>query len=175
MPRIPYAHEGTEAAGATPYYQAIKAKFGVVPNLVKLVGHSGPATEALVGQLDVYFSRLTLPVRVREIAYLAAAKTNGCAYCQGHHTPLAQKAGLSAAQIDALSDADRAATVLSPEEAAVVRFSIETTRNVAASDAAHAALAEHFRPELIAEIAVVVASANFIQRIGRNFGVELEG
>ena len=37
MPRIPYANEGQEAAGATPFYQELKTSFGMVPNLVKLV------------------------------------------------------------------------------------------------------------------------------------------
>lgn len=175
MPKIAYAHEGQEVPGASPFYAAIKQQFGMVPNVVKLLGHSGPATGALVGLLDVDFARLTLPVRLREIAYLAAAKTNGCAYCQGHHTPLAKKAGLTDVQIASLGDADEAAKVLERAEAAAVRFSIETTRHVVASDAAHSGLREHFAPALIAELAVVVAGANFIQRIGRNFGVELEG
>ncbi|MBK7399593.1 MAG: carboxymuconolactone decarboxylase family protein [Myxococcales bacterium] len=174
MPRIPYAQEGQEAEGARPFYAAIRQKFGVVPNVVKLVGHSGPATEGLVGLLDIYFAKLALPARIREIAYLTAAIANGCAYCQAHHGPLAKKAGLSDAQIAGLA-APGTVDGLSPAERAVARFSHETTRNVAASDEAHAALREHFAAPLIAEIAFVVASANFIQRIGRNFGVELEG
>ncbi len=175
MPRIPYAEEGHEAEGARPFYAAIKEKFGMVPNLVKLVGHSGPATEGLVGLLDVYFSKLTLPVRIREIAYLTAAKANGCAYCTAHHTGIAKKADLTDDQIASLSDVTSARANLTASEAAVVQFAVETTRLVVASEAAHAALREHFSVPMITEIAFVVASANMIQRIGRNFGVTLEG
>lgn len=174
MPHIAYAQEGHEAQGARPYYAAIKEKFGMVPNLVKLVGHSGPVTEGLVTLLDVYFAKLSLPPRIREIAYLTASKANRCGYCTGHHTPIAKQAGLTDEQIASLSDPATARSKLSAAEAAVVAFAFETTRDVAASDKAHAALREHFAPAAIVEIAFVVASANFIQRIGRNFGVELE-
>ncbi|MBI2391210.1 MAG: carboxymuconolactone decarboxylase family protein [Deltaproteobacteria bacterium] len=172
MPRFPYAHEGEEAEAARPFYAAIKEKFGMVPNLVKLVGHSGPATEALVQLLDIYTTKLALPARIREIAYLTAAKANGCGYCTAHHTRLALGAGLTEAQIAALPSTDG---LFTHAEEAVALFALETTRAVAASDEAVAHLREHFAPKLVAEIAFVVAAANFIQRIGRNFGVELEG
>jgi hypothetical protein len=45
---------------------------------------------------------------------------------------------------------------------------------VAASDEALAVLQKAFPLSQVVEIAFVVATANFIQRIGKNFGVELE-
>ena len=60
MPRTTYAHEGQEAPEATPVYQNLKKGFGMVPNVVKLLGHSGPATQALCALLDVYFNKLSL-------------------------------------------------------------------------------------------------------------------
>ncbi len=173
MPRIPYAQEGQEAAGAKPVYAALKQSFGMVPNLVKVVGHSGPATQGLGALLDAYF-KLSLAPRVREIAYLTVARHNGCAYCQGHHVPLAKKAGLSQEQIDLLGEAGFASDKLTEAERAVVRFAFETSRSVAASDAAIEALKSHFSVVEVAEIAFVVAAANFNQRIGRNLGAELE-
>jgi len=46
---------------------------------------------------------------------------------------------------------------------------------VKASDEAMADLKTHFSNQAIAEITFVVASGNFIQRVGKNLGVELEG
>jgi alkylhydroperoxidase family enzyme len=63
---------------------------------------------------------------------------------------------------------------LAEAERAVVRFAYETSHSVAASDEALEQLKGHFAVPEIVEIAFVVAAANFIQRIGRNFGVELE-
>lgn len=174
MPRIPYAQEGREAAGAKPVYEGLKKSFGMVPNLVKLVGHSGPATQGLGALLDVYFTKLSLPARVREIAYLTVARHNGCAYCQGHHVPLAKQAGLSQDQIDLLGEAGFGSEKLTEAERAVVRFAYETSHNVVASDEAIEALKRHFNVPEVVEIAFVVAAGNFIQRIGRNFGAELE-
>lgn len=175
MPKIPYAHEGQEAPEATPVYQALKKRLGLVPNVVKLVGHSGPATQALGAILDAYFNRLSLSPRVREIAYLTVARTNGCAYCLGHHVPMAKKAGLNDEEIKLLLGPEGAGSPqLSEAERAVVWFAYETTRQVAASGPAVETLKLNFTPSEIAEIAFVVAAGNFIQRIGKNFGAELE-
>jgi len=177
MPRIPYAQPGEENEEATPVYQEIGKSLDGVPNLLKLVGHSGAATRGLGTLLRIYFGELSIPTRLREIAYLTAARHNGCDYCQGHHVPLARQAGLDDAQIERLGPKgfEGQSEGLTDEERAVARFSWETSRDVRASDEAFQALESHYSPLEIAEIAFVVASANFIQRIGRNLDVELEG
>jgi len=175
MPRIPYAEEGSEADGASPVYKELSASFGMVPNLVKLVGHSGPATQGLGALLRTHFQGLSLPADVREIAYLTASRFNGCSYCQAHHEPLARQAGVTDAEIQALDPARLESGELDDVKRAVARFALETTRDVVASDEAVEELKKHFRPAAIAEIAFVVGAANMIQRIGRNLGVELEG
>jgi uncharacterized peroxidase-related enzyme len=175
MPRIPYAEPGQEAEGARPVYEQIKQGMGLVPNVVKLLGHSGPATQAMGANLDVYFNQLSLSPKVREIAYLTVARFNGCAYCQGHHVPAGKQAGLSDAQIEQLDEKGFSSGDFSPAEQVVIRFAYETTRDVKCSDEAMNALKEHYDNKAIAEIAFVVATGNFIQRIGKNLGVELEG
>jgi len=174
MPRIPYAHEGHEADGARSVYEDMAKSFGQVPNLVKLVGHSGAATQGLGDVLRTYFEDLAIPSDVREIAYLTAARHNGCSYCQGHHVPLARKAGVTEAEIEALDAEGLDSGALDETRKAVARFALETTRDVVASDAALEELKKHFESSQIAEIAFVVGAANMIQRIGRNLGVELE-
>ena len=175
MARIPYAEKGQEAEGATPVYQQMEQGLGLVPNVVKLLGHSGPATQAMGTLLDVYFNQLAISAKLREIAYLTVARYNGCAYCQGHHVPAAKQAGLNDSQIDQLDESGFDSGDFSEPERAVIRFAYETTRDVKCSDEAMAALASHFNNQEIAEIAYVVSCANFIQRIGKNLNVELEG
>ena len=75
MPRIPYAETGTEAEGATAVYAQLEAEFGFVPNLLKVLGHSGPATQAMGAVLDNLFHHLSLTPRIREMAYLTVANT----------------------------------------------------------------------------------------------------
>lgn len=175
MARIPYAEKGQEAEGATAVYQQMEQGMGVVPNVVKLLGHSGPATQGIGTLLDIYFGQLSISNRLREIAYLTVARLNGCEYCQGHHVPAAQQAGLLEAQIEDLNEDGFDSGLFSEPERAVIRFAYETTRDVKASDEAMEDMKTHFSHQAIAEITFVVASGNFIQRVGKNLEVELEG
>ena len=59
-------------------------------------------------------------------------------------------------------------------ERAVIRFAYQTTQVVKADDKTVEALKLSFSPKEIAELAFVVAAGNFIQRIGKNLGAELE-
>ncbi|GBG35866.1 carboxymuconolactone decarboxylase family protein [Mycobacterium montefiorense] len=46
----------------------------------------------------------TLSARVREVALLRVVHRRGCDYLWSHHLPIAQRAGLSAEEIDAIRD-----------------------------------------------------------------------
>lgn len=174
MPRIPYAEKGTEAEGATVVYAQLETEFGFVPNLLKVLGHSGPATQAMGAVLDNLFHHLSLTPRIREMAYLTVAKYNQCTYCVGHHSFFAKQAGMTDEEIALLGESGLSSAGFSEGEKAVIHFALETTKNVAASDVAHAELQKAFPLSQVVEIAFVVATANFIQRIGKNFGIELE-
>lgn len=174
MPRIPYAEKGTEAQGATAVYAKLETEFGFVPNLLKVLGHSGPATQATGAVLDTLFHHLSIAPRIREMAYLTVARHNQCAYCVGHHTFFAKQVGMTDEEIALLGESGITNTNFSEGEQEVIRFALETTKNVAASDEALAGLRKAFPLSQVVEIAFVVATANFIQRIGKNFGVELE-
>lgn len=174
MPRIPYAEDGQQAEAAKPVYEQLEKSMGLVPNVVKIIGHSGAATQAMGAVLDNYFNHLKIDTRTREIAYVTVARFNGCEYCQGHHVPLLKQEGLSESQIEQLGEKGFSSNDFSKAEQAIIRFAYETSRDVKASDEAMEALKSHFDNETLSEIAYVVAAANFIQRIGKNFGVELE-
>ncbi|MCA1778906.1 MAG: carboxymuconolactone decarboxylase family protein [Xanthomonadaceae bacterium] len=175
MPRIQYAQEGQEAAGATEVYKQFKEGLGMVPNVVKLLGHSGAATQALGTILNIYYQQLGIDAKTREIAYLTVARFNDCDYCQGHHVPAGKQAGLTDDQIDQLGENGFDSSDFSAGERAIIRFAFETSRDVEASDEALEALKANYSLEQIAEIVFVVAAANFIQRVGKNLGAELEG
>ena len=77
-------------------------------------------------------------------------------------------------EITLLGESGVTSSHFSEGEQAVIRFALETTKNVSASDEALAGLRKNFPLNQVVEIAFVVATGNFIQRIGKNFGVELE-
>lgn len=174
MPRIAYVEPEEAAKSARLVYEQLEKQMGMVPNVVKILGRSGSVTQAMGTMLDVYFNQLAIPPKLREMAYLTVARHNGCSYCQGHHVPMGRKAGLSDAQIEELDPSGFESEAFNAGERAVIRFAYETSRDVEASDEAFEALKQHYSADEITEIAFVVAAANFIQRIGKNLGVELE-
>lgn len=72
-------------AASQPLLAAVQSKLGVVPNLMKLLGHSPAALEgylSLSGALD----KGVLNAKLRESLALAVAESNGCDYCLAAHS-----------------------------------------------------------------------------------------
>ncbi len=86
----------------------------------------------------------------------------------------AKQTGMTDEEIALLGESGLTSAGFSEGEKAVIRFALETTKNVAASDNAHSELQKAVPLNQVVEIAFVVATANFIQRIGKNFSIELE-
>ena len=77
---------------------------GVVPNLMKLVGHSPAALEGYLS-LNGALAKGKLDVQMRERIALAVAEYNGCDYCLAAHDYLGRNvARLSGSEIDAARD-----------------------------------------------------------------------
>ena len=115
--RIP-ALDPLHATGQTAeLFTAVKAKLGVVPNLMRTFGQS-PAT------LDAYLSfsgKLAagvLPAKVREQIALTVAEANACDYCLAAHSLIGKGAGLSP---DAITAARRVAAT-EPKADALLKF-----------------------------------------------------
>ena len=104
MSRLSIPTVDQSLAASKPLLAAVEKQLGVVPNLMKLVGHSPAALEgylALNGALNK--GHLSHPLRER-IA-LAIAEFNGCDYCMSVHSYLSTNvAKLSAGEIDAARD-----------------------------------------------------------------------
>lgn len=94
MSRIP-AIDPTTATGPTaPLFTAVKAKLGVVPNLVRTFAQSPSVLEAYLG-FSGALAKGVLPAPVREQLALAIAESNACEYCLSAHTLMGKGAGLS--------------------------------------------------------------------------------
>jgi uncharacterized peroxidase-related enzyme len=96
---IPTVEASLEAS--KPLLAAVKQSLGVVPNLMKVVGHS-PA--ALEGYLSLHgaLAKGKLDAKLRERIALAVAEYNGCDYCLSVHDYLGRNlVKLSGGEIDA--------------------------------------------------------------------------
>ena len=83
-----------------PLFAAVKKQLGVVPNLMKMVGHSPAALEGYLS-LNGALAKGKLDVKLRESIALAVAEYNGCDYCLSAHDYLGRNvAKLNDAEID---------------------------------------------------------------------------
>ncbi len=142
-------------AKSKPLLDAVHKQLGVVPNLMKLVGHSPAALEGYLS-LNGALAKGTLDARLRERIALAVAQFNGCEYCLSAHTYLAgHLAGLDALEIDAARNGRSS----EPAADAAVRFACRVAAaHGHVSDADLAALrAAGFADAAVVEIVLNVA------------------
>jgi uncharacterized peroxidase-related enzyme len=101
MSRISIPTVENSAAASKPLLAAVHKQLGVVPNLMKLVGHSPAALEGYLS-LNGALAKGKLSVQLRERIALTIAEYNGCDYCLSAHDYLGQNvAKLSRSELDA--------------------------------------------------------------------------
>lgn len=98
MQRIPALEPTRANADVRTTLDAVKAKLGMVPNIVRTMAR---APSVLNGYLAFSGAVGTgeLPAKLREQIALLTAQTNGCDYCASAHQALGKMAGLSAEEI----------------------------------------------------------------------------
>ncbi len=159
-------------------YNEMIAVRGTVPNLFQLLGYSPEilapaiALATFAGSAD---SRV--PARLKQLAYLAASRVNGCHYCLERHAVAGAKAGLTPPQVESIL-AETGELAASPafnqREKRLIRYSEELTRGISASAGTIEAMKEIFDDAEFLEITFVVASANLFNRLADGLAVELE-
>jgi uncharacterized peroxidase-related enzyme len=96
---IPTVEQSAEAS--KPLLAAVNKQLGVVPNLMKLVGHSPAALEGYLS-LNGALAKGKLPIQLRERIALTIAEYNGCDYClPAHHYLGHNVAKISPAELEA--------------------------------------------------------------------------
>ncbi|HET6880095.1 MAG TPA: carboxymuconolactone decarboxylase family protein [Pirellulales bacterium] len=78
--------------------RSVKAKMGVVPNMMKTMAHSPALLEGYLA-FSGALSKGVLPAVVREQLALLVSQYNGCEYCLSAHTLFAGRAGLKPEQV----------------------------------------------------------------------------
>ena len=79
MSRISIPTVDNSVEGSKPLLAAVQKQMGVVPNLMKLVGHSPAALEGYLS-LNGALGKGKLSVQLRERIALTVAEYNGCDY-----------------------------------------------------------------------------------------------
>ena len=104
MSRLSIPTVDTSPEASKPLLAAVKQSLGVVPNLMKLVGHSPAALEGYLS-LNSALAKGKLDAKLRERIALAVAEYNGCDYCLSAHDYLGRNiAKLGQDELDAARD-----------------------------------------------------------------------
>jgi uncharacterized peroxidase-related enzyme len=106
--------------------------------------------------------------RTKELVYLAVALSNECPYCTAAHKAGAKKAGISEEEIRAL-ETEQYQDFSVPERAAI-EYARELTQEASAFETGRI-LFGHFNDEQIVEITLIVAMANFTNRLNNGLGL----
>jgi len=165
--RIP-ALDPVNATGQTAeLFTAVKGKIGMVPNLMRTLGHSPAALGAYLG-FSAALDHGVLAGQVREQIALAVAETNACDYCLAAHSLIGKGAGLSADAILAarrVEAADAKTDALLKFAAAVVEArGLVSDEAIAAVRAAGASDAEII--ETVAHVALNILT-NYTNHVAR--------
>lgn len=115
----------TATGQAAELLTQVRASFGLVPNMTKVMANS-PALLTAYLALAGAVSDGVLPAGVRERLAISTAQLNGCEYCLSAHTYI----GANIAKVDAAElDAARTAHSGDPHVAALLRLSNEIAEN----------------------------------------------
>ena len=161
MSRI-IALDPTNTAGrAGELFAAVKAKLGVVPNLMRTLGHSPAALEAYL-DFKATLGTGVLSAKIREQIALTVAEINSCDYCLAAHSLVGKGTGLNN---DAIIAARRAEAD-DPKTDALLKFAAAVVewRGLVSDDAIAAA-----RAAGISDAEIIEAVANVALNILTNY------
>jgi alkylhydroperoxidase family enzyme len=135
MPRIPYVEKETATGEIKKLYDTFEEQFRVngVPNVVKALANS-PGLASRVFPLANYFlTKSALDPRLRELAVLILMKRLDCEYGFVRHIEIAEKSGLSRAQIDAIGSY-ASSSLFTDNDKLVLRYADELTMKARVDD-----------------------------------------
>ena len=170
MARLPYV----DPASAPEHVHEVLDRLPVNLNVFRMMAHAENDFRPLVGLGTAILGRQKLSAKLRELAILRVAALSPARYEWVQHVPIAQATGAADAQIAALERGDIAADAFDPLERAVLRFTTEVVRDVRASEATFAALAQHLSAQEIVELIVTVGYYMMIARLLETTAVDLD-
>ncbi|MDA2893713.1 carboxymuconolactone decarboxylase family protein [Mycolicibacterium sp. BiH015] len=112
----------------------------------------------------------TLSARVREVALLRAVQVRPCGYLWDHHIPIARRAGLTAAEIDAI----RAGDPPDGLDALVVRAVDELNESNTLGERTWSALRDHFDERQLMDLIFTIGCYQLLGAAVNVLGIQPE-
>jgi alkylhydroperoxidase family enzyme len=170
MARLPYV----DPAAAPEKVREILERLPVKLNVFRMMAHAETNFRPLVLLGTSILSQQKLSPKLRELAILRVANLSPARYEWVQHVPIAEIAGATRAQIEALERGDVEAAAFDNLERLVLRFTTEVVREVRASQATFEALAAHLSPQEVVELVLAIGYYMLIARLLETTAVDLE-
>jgi len=155
------------APGTRPELAAVErdiaAERGEILLLYRVLLNSAPLAAGWEKLLTAIRNRSSLPPALRELVILRVAVLNRAPYEFAQHEPVARRAGLSQAKIDALRDATPGES-FDDTERAVLALADAMTRDVQVGDALMAPVLARFDAKATVELVATIAAYNMVSR-----------
>jgi uncharacterized peroxidase-related enzyme len=149
----------------------MERKTGGENRFFRVLGHSTGALETFVPLYANIMGPGALDLRIKELAYLAVSYVNECRYCITAHEKSAAKAGLTHDELRALHMEQDGG--LTDKERAAMVYARELTRTCSVDEERDKLTKLFSNPELV-ELTLVIAMANFTNRVNNGLGVDPE-
>ena len=170
MARIPPLDPAGEPAELKPVFDQLRATRGSVPGMYRTLAHQPAILAAHRAYFHAALDAGVLPRPFKEKIAWRTARLRGSEYSSASHRRYALKHGVAEAELAAIDRGDY--TVLAPREAAALQFAEAMVRGQGrVDDAVYAALAAHFSPAEIVEIAALVGIMELASTLGAVFGL----
>jgi alkylhydroperoxidase family enzyme len=144
--------------------EQIRRERGGLGELYRTLLNSPPVARGWLNLLTAIRQQCELPDRYREIVIIRIAVLNGADYEKQSHIPHARKAGMSDAQIEALSDWRNAQAQFDEGDRAVLAYTDAMTKDVQVSDAVFAEVRKRFDDRQLTELTATIAAYNLVSR-----------
>jgi len=143
--------------------EQIRRERGALGELYRTLLNSPPVARGWLNLLTAIRQQCELAARYREIVIIRIAVLNGADYEKQSHIPHAREAGLSDAQIEALSDWS-SSTAFDESDRAVLAYTDAMTRDVHVSDAVFGSVRKRFDDRQLTELTATIAAYNLVSR-----------
>jgi 4-carboxymuconolactone decarboxylase len=135
---------------------------GALRPLDEMLLHNPPLADGWNSLLGAIRERIALDAAVRELVVLRIAVLNNAGYEWDAHEPVARRAGVTDAQLQALRSGDR--SPFDAGQCAALDYADAMTTSVVVSDVTFEALRPHFDETGIVELTAVAAAYNMVSR-----------
>lgn len=161
--RVPLVRPGSRPELAE-IESRILSERGRISLLYQVLLNSEPIAAGWERMLTAVRNQTSVPANLRELAILRVAVLNGAEFEFDAHVVHAERAGLSAAKIDATREAG-VSSVFIPLERVVLELTDAMTRDIIVPDVLMNRLREHFDAKGLVEVVATVAAYNMVSRL----------